>query len=167
MAARDDDTENARLVARRRQRAAGDRSARLANTLMKMSAPALAKLELDDDVREAVDRARAVTSLIARRRAERTLAGELRRVDLVELEDRMTTAATTSTTDVQRLHLAESWRTKMIEGGFAAAAEFPGGTAEPLPQLIERAQRERTTGKPPGAARALFRHLMATLNAKS
>jgi ribosome-associated protein len=167
MAARDDDSENARLVARRRQRAAGDISARLANTLMKMSAPALAKLELDEDVRESIDRARAVTSLIARRRAERTLAGELRRVDLVELEDRMTTAATTSTTDVQRLHLAESWRAKMIEGGLAAAAEFPGGTAEPLPQLIERAQRERTTGKPPGAARALFRHLMATLTAKS
>ena len=54
----------------------------------------------------------------------------------------------------------------MIEEGLAAAAEFPGGVTEPLPQLIASAQRERVTGKPPGAARALFRHIAAVLKAQ-
>lgn len=36
----------------------------------------------------------------------------------------------------------------------------------PLPQLIASAQREWATGKPPGAACALFRHIAAALKAQ-
>ena len=54
----------------------------------------------------------------------------------------------------------------MLEGGLAAAAGFPGGVAEPLPRLIEQAQRERATGRPLGAARALIRHIAAALKAR-
>ena len=80
-------------MARRAQRAAGDRSARLAHALMKLPASALGALGLDEDLREAVNRARAVTANVARRRAERTLAGELRRVDLIDLEGRLEVAS--------------------------------------------------------------------------
>jgi ribosome-associated protein len=159
----DRDDESRRQIARRQQRKAGDRSARLAHTLMALPASALDKLELDDDLREDIDRARAVTSQIARRRAERTLAGDLRRVDLVDLAERIASVQTTGTAEPQQFHLAEQWRAKLIEGGIGAAAEFPGDRGEPLAQLIERAQRERDTGKPPGAARALFRHIIAML----
>jgi len=48
---------------------------------MKLPAPALKTLELDEELRETSERARAVTAHIARRRAERTLAGKLRRFD--------------------------------------------------------------------------------------
>ena len=54
----------------------------------------------------------------------------------------------------------------MIEEGLAAAAEFSAGVTEPLPQLIASAQRERMTGKPRGASRALFRHIAAALKAQ-
>ncbi len=47
--------------------------------------------------------------------------------------------------------------------GVAAAATFPGGVDDELPRLIDAAQRERATGRPPGAARALFRHILETL----
>jgi len=165
MAARDDRGESRRQIARRQQRKVGDRSARLANALMKLSASALGKLGLDEDLRASVDRARAVTAHVARRRAERTLAGDLRRIDLVALDARLARAQT-GTAEQQQLHLAEQWRVRMIEGGLAAAAEFPGGVTEPLPHLIESAQREWATGKPPGAARALFRHIAAVLKAQ-
>jgi ribosome-associated protein len=163
---RDDGGESRRQVARRALRAAGDRSARLAHELMTLPASALGKLGLDEDLRETVDSARAVKAHVARRRAERTLAGELRRGDLAELESRLANAQTGSTHETQTFHLAETWRARMIEGGIAAAAEFPGGASEPLPRLIEEAQRERTTGRPRGAARALFRHIAAVLNAR-
>ena len=164
---RDDRGESRRQIARRQQRKAGDRSARLANALMRLPASALGKLGLDEDLRASVDRARVVTAHIARRRAERTLAGDLRRVDLVALDARLAQLQTTGAAEPQQFHLAEQWRARMLEGGLAAAAEFPGGVAEPLPQLIAAAQRERDTGKPPGAARALFRHIAATLKAQS
>jgi len=166
MADRDDRGESRRQIARRQQRKVGDRSARLANALMKLSASALGKLGLDEDLRASVDRARAVTAHVARRRAERTLAGDLRRIDLVALDARLARVQTTGAAEQQQLHLAEQWRVRMIEGGLAAAAEFPGGVTEPLPRLIESAQRERATGKPPGAARALFRHIAAVLKAQ-
>jgi ribosome-associated protein len=166
MADRDDRGESRRQIARRQQRKAGDRSARLANALMKLPVSALGKLGLDEDLRASVDRARAVTAHGARRRAERTLAGALRRSDLVALDARLAQVQATGAAEPQQFHRAEQWRARMIEEGLAAAAEFPGGAAEPLPQLIASAQRERATGKPPGAARALFRHIVAVLKAQ-
>ena len=56
---------------------------------MKLSDAAVARLELDDDVREMIDRARTVTTLKARRRAERTLAGDLRRIDLAAVAEQV------------------------------------------------------------------------------
>lgn len=165
MPARDDDDRTARQIARSQRRKAGDRSTRLANALMKLPAPALKKLELDEELRETIERARAVTAHIARRRAERTLAGELRRFDLPELDEQLTRLDEGGNADTRQFHLAEQWRTKLIEGGVAAAATFPGGAGDELPRLIDAAQRERATGRPPGAARALFRHIANALKA--
>jgi ribosome-associated protein len=160
-----DDDRSARQIARSKQRKAGDRSARLAKALMQLSSAGVKKLDLDETLRDAVDRARAVTSLVARRRAERALAGDLRRSDLIEIEARLAKVNDSSNTDARQLHVAEQWRARMIEEGIAAVATFPGGGDEQLPRLIEIAQRERTTGKPPGAARALFRHIVELLKA--
>ena len=163
-----DDGRSDRQIARGQTRRAGDRSARLANVLMKLPAPALKKLTLEDEVRDAIERARAITAHIARRRAERTLAGDLRRfgVDLVELDKALATLGDDNT-NVAQFHLAERWRARLIEEGMAAAAAFPGGADDELPRLVDAARRERDTGRPPGAARALFRHVVDLLKAQS
>jgi len=162
-----DDRSN-RQIARQRRRAAGDRSATLAAALMKLGEPALKKLDLDDDeLREAIDRARAVTSHIARRRAERALAGELRQFDIVDLEEKLAALNAGASTDARKFQLAEQWRTRLIDEGIAAAAELPGAATDAeLPRLVDAAQRERATGKPPGAARALFRHVVELLKTR-
>jgi len=158
-----DDTRNARQLARSKQKRAGDRSARLANTLMKLAAAKLAKLPLDEELREVVDRARAIPSNIARRRAERSLAGELRRYDLADIDDQLAQLEQGAGAEVRQLHEAEKWRARLIEEGIAALAEFPGGSDDRLPALIEAARRERATGLPRGAARQLFRHVVERL----
>ncbi|HLU66109.1 MAG TPA: ribosome biogenesis factor YjgA [Kofleriaceae bacterium] len=163
----DDDQpeESRRQVARRQRRQAGDRSARVARELMKLAPSALARLGLDEEMREAVDRARAVTSPIARRRAERTLAGELRSADLEEIEARLSRARTEGSSEARLFKLAESWRARLIEDD-RAADELAADDREELARLIAKARRERDTGKPPGAARALFRHVLALLQAR-
>ncbi|HEX4418220.1 MAG TPA: DUF615 domain-containing protein [Kofleriaceae bacterium] len=204
MSARNDDTRSARQIARSKRRKAGDRSAKLANELMKLAAPAVKKLEIDGDLREVLERARGVTSLIARRRAERTLAGELRRFDLVELAAQLAKIHEHGNADAQHFQIAEHWRARLIEEGIAALATFPGaspaarsaggddrgddggaaggedhggrgadggvedegegdGGRGEWTRLIAAARRERDTGKPPGAARALFRHIVDAL----
>lgn len=160
------DDESRRQAARRERRDAGDRSARIARELMSWKDAVLAKLELADELRDELARARAVTSPIARRRAERALAGALRGADLDELEAYMINVQAKGNAEPRLFHAAEAWRARLIEEGSAAAAEFPGGYVEPLPALIQNARRERDTGKPPGAARALFRHVMSVLQAQ-
>jgi ribosome-associated protein len=158
-----DDDRTARQISRSKQRRAGDRSAEVANALMKAPDAHIAKLEIDDDLRESIETARRVTSHIARRRAERTLAGDLRHVDIGAIEDQLERIAETGNPDARRLHLAEQWRTKLLEGGIEAAAEFPGTTDDELPRLINAARRERDTGKPPGAQKQLFRYIARAL----
>jgi ribosome-associated protein len=162
---RDDDDRTARQIARSKQKRAGDRSAAVAAQLMKLADAAVKKLEVDEDTRDAIDRARKTTTHIARRRAERTLAGDLRRFDnLGEIEDQLARIEETGNANVRQFHLAEQWRTRLIEGT-AKVEEVPGADDE-LPRLLDAARRERDTGKPPGAARTLFRHIMKLLETR-
>jgi ribosome-associated protein len=162
----DDDDRSARQISRARQREAGERSARLASTLMKLTDAEMKRLEVDDDLREAIERARKVATHIARRRAERALAGELRRFEL-DAVDQQLASLRDDKPDTRQLHVAEQWRARLIEEGMAAAAELPGGGgSDPeLMRLVDSAQRERRTGRPQGAARLLFRHIMQLLKA--
>jgi ribosome-associated protein len=165
MADEDEESRSNRQVARSKMRRAGDRSGRIARQLMELSDATVKKLDIDDVLRESIDRARKIKAHIARRRAERTLAGDLRKFedDLVGLEDQLDKIAETGNPDAQQLHLAEQWRTRLLAEGMGAAKTFPGGADEALPRLVEAAQKERDTGKPPGAARALFRHIVDAL----
>jgi ribosome-associated protein len=153
-----------RQLAKQTRRIAGDRSASLARTLMSVKPSVLGKLGLDERIATVIDRARAITSQIARRRAERTVAGELRGVDLVALAARLATVQETGDPEPELLHLVEHWRERLIADS-AAAAELPSGNTPELARLIERARSERATGKPPGAGRALFRELRELLAA--
>jgi ribosome-associated protein len=162
-----EDEESPRQLARRQRRTAGDRSAAAACTLMELTEAAVRGLGLDDDLREAVDRARAVTSHIARRREERRLAGALRQVDIDDVERRLSSVQEGGKADARQFQLAEAWRARLIEEGAPAAEAFFAGFARAdraaLSKLIEEARRERTTGRPRGAAKALFRQVMAAL----
>ena len=164
----DDLGESRRQVARRERRQDGDRSGRLARALMEMSASAMGRLGLDGDLRIEVDRARKITSHIARRREERRLAGTLRRFDTDELEARLAKVAQGGSGDPRPFHLAEAWRTRLLDEGPAATEAFVAAhappEAPPLARLVEDARRERSVGVPKGAGRALFRHILAALN---
>jgi ribosome-associated protein len=75
----------------------------------------------------------------------------------------MANVEATGNADPRMFHAAERWRERLLEEGSKAAEEFPGGNIDPLPLLIQNARRERDTKKPPGAGRALFRHIMTVL----
>jgi ribosomal 50S subunit-associated protein YjgA (DUF615 family) len=158
-----DDERSSRQIARSERKRSGDQSARLANLLMKLAEPLVKKLELEPELEAALIRARAVPSQIARRRAERSLAGELRTVDIGAVAERLARVQATGHAEEQPFQLAEQWRTKLLADGAAAAAEFPGTVDDELPRLIDAARREKATSRPPGAGRALFRYLVEAL----
>ncbi len=157
------DERSPRQISRSATKKAGDRSAKLARTLMEMKPASLDKLELDAELREAIDRARVVETNAARRRAERTLAGDLRGIDLGELATKIENMGTGNDPGIQHFHTVERWRDRLIAEGAPALTEFPAPDEE-LPRLVDAAQRERDTGKPPGSARKLFRHIAKLLD---
>ncbi|MEZ4403789.1 MAG: ribosome biogenesis factor YjgA [Kofleriaceae bacterium] len=163
----DDTGETRRQQARRKRRQDGDQSARVARALMLASPSTVARLELDEGLRGSIDRARKVTALIARRREERRLAGDLRRVDLDALEVRLANVQKTGSADPGRFQRTEAWRTRLLEVGAEAVAafvaEFPSADAARLTRMVDDARRERATTRPPGAGRALFRALTAAI----
>jgi ribosome-associated protein len=157
---RDDETR--RQAAQREKKQAGDRSSRVAHQLMEMSDASLSKLDCDEETLETIQDARRITSAVARRRAERALAGYLRGIDIADLQQRMANVEATGSADPRLFALAEKWRTRLLEDN-AAADQFPGGNVDPLPTLILKARSERDTKKPPGAGRTLFRHVLSVL----
>jgi ribosome-associated protein len=153
-----------REIARGKIKREGDRSARIARQLMQLKEALLKKLVIDLELKDAIIAARAITSPNARRRAERTLAGELRSHDLADLDAKLAKVHESNNLDTEAFHLAEKWRARLIEEGIAAAAElaYRGDEAE-LVRLIDAARKERDTGRPPGAQRKLFRHVVELL----
>lgn len=157
-----------REIARGQVKRQGDRSARIARQLMLLKEPLVKKLEIDLELKDKIIAARAITAPIARRRAERTLAGELRRHDLADLDEKLAKVHESGNLDTQAFHLAEKWRARLIDEGIAAAAELPDrGDEGELVRLIDAARKERDTGRPPGAQRKLFRHVVELLKVAS
>jgi ribosomal 50S subunit-associated protein YjgA (DUF615 family) len=163
----DRDGPSKRQLAKKERRDAGDRSGDLARKLMEMKDSTLAQLELDEELKARVDQARKIKPHVARRRAERALAGDLRRVDIADVERKLANVQHSGVAEPQLFHAAERWRTRLVEGDDGEMAAFPGGAADPLPRLIAAARREREVGKPPGAGRALFRHVIDVLRAQT
>ncbi len=160
-----------REIARGKVKREGDRSARIARQLMQLKDALLKKLVIDLELKDSITAARAITSPNARRRAERTLAGELRSHDLADLDAKLAKVHESNNLDTQAFHLAERWRARLIEEGISATAELPVPPTEEeqaeLVRMIDAARKERDTAKPPGAQRKLFRHVVELLKAES
>lgn len=143
----------------------------LAQQLVALDPGRLDKLPLGDDLPEFIERARRITSHIARKREIAFLAKQLRREDDVALDairDALEVDGEAARIDAARLHRAEDWRERLLgdDGDDALAAlleEFPGADRQRLRQLVRNALAERKANKPPRAFRELFREVRALL----
>ena len=135
----------------------------LAAQLVKMSATRLKKIPLDDDIREQVDFTRSINSNVARKRQLHYLAKRLRRIETEPIITAMEAGQTQSLQLTGRQHRCEAWRDALLKDGDNVLGELcglrAGVDAQSLRQLTRNASREASRGKPPAAARALFRAL--------
>ena len=143
----------------------------LAERLMEQNDAQLAKLPLDDEMRELVRESQRITQQIARKRQTQFLAKNLRRLDddaLDAIRQALEHAKADSRRDTAALHRIEDWRERLIAEGDAALSEFladhPHADRQHLRQLARNAHAERLGNKPPHAARELFRVLRDLLD---
>jgi ribosome-associated protein len=145
---------------------------KLAQTLAALSDAQLARVPLTDDLRAEVQRTRAVTQQIARKRQSQYLAKQMRKLDDSELD------AIRATLEHDRehahrqtaaLHRVEQWRERLIGEGDVALTdllqEFPSADRQHLRQLARNARLEREQNKPLHAFHELFRALRELLDA--
>ena len=138
----------------------------LADALASLSDAQLARVPLEDELLAEVQRTRAVTSHIARKRATQFLAKQLRKLDETGLEPIRTALANDRTKahyEAAALHRLETWRDRLITEGDAALDEllalYPAADRQHLRQLARNARAERDREKPLHAYRELFRAL--------
>lgn len=172
MRGRDDDSGEFHSESRSAQRRAALDVLALANVLVGKTASELDKLPIDEGLREHVVDAARITAPIARKRAVAFLAKQMRKEDdevLEAIRDAMDANSEGARRQVAQMHRAESWRTRLIEGGDDALAAFidehPDADRQRLRQLVRNAQEEAKRNKPPRAFRELYREVLAAARA--
>jgi ribosome-associated protein len=145
---------------------------KLAHALSDMSDAQLKSIPLSDDLREEVQRARAVKQQIARKRQNQFVAKLMRRLDDAEL-DAIRAALEhdrdRSRRDTAELHQVETWRERLVANGDEALTSlldaYPQADRQQLRQLARHARLEREQNKPLHAYRELFRQLRELMDA--
>ena len=139
----------------------------LGEQLSKLSPEALAKIAIADALRDAIAEHRRLKGREALRRHRQYIGRLMRDEDAGAIEQALEAAQSGSVEEKRRLHLTEQWRDRLLERGDSALAdflaEFPGADRQHLRQLLRTAAQEQARGKPPAAARKLFKYLREML----
>lgn len=136
---------------------------KLGETLVGLSSAELARMELPDDLREAIDLAQRLNQRGAHKRQLQYIGRLMREVDPEPIQrnlDRLRNRDAAQTAHFQRI---ERWRDRLLEEGDNALAElfdrYANLDRQHIRQMLRNAEKERATEKPPRAARELFRYL--------
>jgi ribosome-associated protein len=122
----------------------------------------LARVQLDDALREAVLEARRIRSHEARRRQLQYIGRLMRGLDPEPIRAQLAAIEGGSAQAAAAHRRLEAWRARLLEDDEALtayAAEHPGADLQTLRAVIRNSRKEKKEGKPPRAYRELFRLL--------
>ena len=134
----------------------------LGQQLVDLSRDQLARVDLPEELREAIAFAHKVTSHEGRRRHMQYIGKLMRTVDADEIRAAIGRATGESRAAVALMHFAERWRDRLLADDDALTefmAERPAADAQWLRTTIRAARREHAAGQPPKHARELYRWL--------
>jgi ribosome-associated protein len=170
MRGRDDDSGEFLGPSRSQQRRDALDVFALAETLATLSDAQLGRLPIPEGLLPHILDTRRITSHVARKRQTAFLAKQMRREDdaaLDAIRDALDAGGAAAKREAARMHRAERWRERLLDGGDAALGalldEHPGADRQQLRQLVRNALDERAKDKPPRAFRELYRAVHALL----
>ena len=146
----------------------------LGEELAALGASERARIPLPDDVVEAIEVFNRTTKNGARKRQLGWLAKRMRKIDIEPVEAAMEAIRQAARANTQNLHRVEQWRDRLLtetdgESPKKALTEFlnafPHADRQQLRQLQRSAEKEKQAGKPPRAARLLFKLVRDVVNA--
>lgn len=135
---------------------------KLGEQLVELNRDQFARLDLPEELREAVDFAHRVTGHEARRRHMQYLGKLMRQVDADAIRSALERVTGESRAAVSLLHRAETWRDRLLDDDDALTAfvcEHADADVQWLRSAIRAARRERGLQQAPRHARELYRRL--------
>jgi ribosome-associated protein len=133
----------------------------LADRLIEAPAALVAGLDLPEKLADALALARRITSRGALLRQRQYVAKLMRGIDPGPIRAALEADRQSARREAAQFRRAERWRDRLLDAGETAIAEFivefPAADPAALSRLAAAASAERSTGKPVGAGRELFR----------
>lgn len=135
----------------------------LGEKLVELGPAELARIEIPDELRDAVTEARAIRQRGAHKRQLQYIGRLMRRIDPQPVRAELDKLLNRDRSGIAAHHRAERWRDRLLSEGDAALYELlqehPSLDRQHLRQMMRNALREQQREKPPRAARELFRYL--------
>lgn len=136
--------------------------------LVSLSPEALARIEMPEALREAVEDARRFTRHEARRRQMQYIGRLMRDIDAAPIAEQLAALKAPSSRQTALFHVAERWRQELLDDAAALdrfMQEFPAADAERLRAMVDEARDEKRTSRAPRRFRELFHALSAIVQA--
>lgn len=139
---------------------------KLGASLIELNSANLAKMPIDDTLREAIELAQRLR-LEARRRQIQYIGKLLRNVDHEPIQEALDKVENRHNQQQALLHKLELIRDELVEQGDSASNplvdEYPTLDRQHLRNLIRAAQKEKQANKPPKNYREIFQYLKSTI----
>jgi len=135
----------------------------LSEEMSELSSGQLKTLDLPEVINKAVGEVSGMPHTGARKRLLKFIAGQLHKIDVEPILEKLSRIKNKSAHAVREHHIAERWRDRLIAEGNEALTELldehPHADRQVLRQLLRNAQKEAEAGKPPKSSRLLYRRL--------
>jgi ribosome-associated protein len=134
--------------------------------LVKLSAEQLARIDMPENLRDAILECKRFNKHEAIRRQMQYIGRIMRDIDAAAIAEQLGAMHAPSRKQTALFHTAEKWRAEMLATDSAVdrfAAEFPAADAAKLRTIIGAAHEERAHDKPPRHFRELFHVLNAII----
>ena len=138
----------------------------LGAALVKLSREQLARIDMPESLREAIEACRPITKHEARRRQHQYIGKIMRNIDAAPIAAQLAEIEAPTKRQTAVFHVAERWRAEMMAEPDAIArfvAEFPEADPDRLRKLADEAREEKRASKPLRKYRELFHVLNAFL----
>lgn len=133
--------------------------------LVKLPESQLAALDLPENLRDAIELARRITSHGAQKRQRQYIGRLMHDVDAEPIRALLEQLRGSDRVSKARFQETERWRDRLIAEGDTALAEFlerrPEADRQHLRRLVREAAQEAAAGRPPRHARELFRYIQS------
>ena len=133
--------------------------------LVALSAEELARIQMPERLREAVEDARRYTRHEARRRQLQYIGRIMRDIDAGPIAEQLAALKAPSRRQTALFHVAERWRQELIADDAAIerfVKEFPEADPQRIRTMVNEARHEKSAARAPRRFRELF-HLLSAI----